>query len=366
MRVGILLTGDYSWAGGLYYSYNIVQLLQKLSLQRPLTVVVVANTQTPPELLAALPQKATEIVYIDRKPLLYRLWHRVRNDRFVADINALRLDVIYPLTVWHPSHRRFNCRPVYWIYDLQHKFLPQLFSAAELKKRDAVFDTLARQAGELVFSSHDSKQHFERFYAFSKAKRHVYHFVSPPVDQAATPTQSNLPDRYLIVCNQFWPHKNHLVVLNALQLLVEAGSNPFVVFTGRYTDTQNAAYVKALNAFIDRHNLGGHLRFTGFLPQEEQSALMAGSLAVIQPSFFEGWSTVIEDAKALNKFLLASDIAVNREQIAENVLFFDPNDAVLLAQLMQRVMAGEVQPVLRSYENNIQVSITELSQLLLP
>ena len=33
----------------------------------------------------------------------------------------------------------------------------------------------------------------------------------------------------------------------------------------------------------------------------DQLRLMKESLGVIQPSLFEGWSTVIEDAKALNK-----------------------------------------------------------------
>ena len=26
MRIGIIFTGDYSWAGGLYYSLNIIKL----------------------------------------------------------------------------------------------------------------------------------------------------------------------------------------------------------------------------------------------------------------------------------------------------------------------------------------------------
>lgn len=365
MRVGIILTGDYSWAGGVYYSLNIIRLLQKLSKTRPLTVVVIANAQTPPELIADLPKAGIEIVYLDRKPLLYRLWHRLRNDRFVADINALRLNVVYPLTTWDSSHRGFNCRAVYWIYDLQHKFLPELFTEAERNKRDAVFGDLARHAPELVFSSYDSKQHFEQFYAFSPAKRHVYHFVSPRPSLIETHTQPDLPANYLIVCNQFWPHKNHLVVLKAIQQLVATGSEPFVVFTGRYTDPQNAAYVKELQDFISGHGLDRYLRFTGFLPRAEQSALMAGSLAVIQPSFFEGWSTVIEDAKALNKFVIASTIAVNREQIAENVLFFEPDNAALLAQLIRRVMEHGIELKPLNYDANIEVSTAELVNLLL-
>jgi hypothetical protein len=62
---------------------------------------------------------------------------------------------------------------------------------------------------------------------------------------------------------------------------------------------------------------------------------MKNSLAIIQPSLFEGWSTVVEDAKALNKWILLSDIAVHREQIKENVDFFNPKKPIELALIMQ-------------------------------
>jgi hypothetical protein len=55
------------------------------------------------------------------------------------------------------------------------------------------------------------------------------------------------------------------------------------------------------------------------------------SRAIIQPSKFEGWSTVIEDAKALNKFVLASNIPVHSEQIKKNVDFFDTENEQQLA-----------------------------------
>lgn len=37
---------------------------------------------------------------------------------------------------------------------------------------------------------------------------------------------------------------------------------------------------------------------------------------MVQPSRFEGWSTVIEDAKALGRPIIATDIAVHQEQLA--------------------------------------------------
>jgi glycosyltransferase involved in cell wall biosynthesis len=62
---------------------------------------------------------------------------------------------------------------------------------------------------------------------------------------------------------------------------------------------------------------------------------MKHAVAVIQPSLFEGWSTVIEDAMAMNQSIIASDLEVNYEQLGEKGVFFDRNDAVALAFKVQ-------------------------------
>ena len=58
---------------------------------------------------------------------------------------------------------------------------------------------------------------------------------------------------------------------------------------------------------------------------------MKNAIALIQPSLYEGWSTLVEEAKALNQFIILSDIPVHREQIDQNADFFDPFNAAELA-----------------------------------
>ena len=73
-----------------------------------------------------------------------------------------------------------------------------------------------------------------------------------------------------------------------------------------------------LNALIDSYDLRDDIRFLGFIPREEQLMIMKGARAIIQPSFFEGWSTVVEDAKAVNSFIVLSNLEVHKEQIQRN------------------------------------------------
>ena len=49
----------------------------------------------------------------------------------------------------------------------------------------------------------------------------------------------------------------------------------------------------------------------------------ANCIALINPSFFEGWSTTVEEAKSLGTKMILSNIKLHLEQ-AKNALFFDP------------------------------------------
>lgn len=364
MRIGIILTGDYGWAGGVYYSLNIIKLLSRIASGKQLTVVAIVNAATPPEVLADLPKEHVEISYLDHKSFLYRLYYKLAGNRFAADINALKLDVLYPLIACEPAHVKLNCKVLYWLYDFQHKFLPELFSQEELKKRDLTFQNIASFAKDIVFSSQDSKSHFDQFYKESKATRHVYQFVSLLEQQPVQLKQAaDIPKDYFIVCNQFWPHKNHLTVFKALALLRKQDRDIHIVLTGKYDDARNKNYVDELKTFINSHQLQSCITLTGFISREEQIQLIKNARAIIQPSFFEGWSTVIEDAKALNKFMVVSDIRVNREQITKNAWFFTPSDEEQLAQQILEISGRTEQPLPLDYSENIRASEASLIRL---
>ncbi len=80
-----------------------------------------------------------------------------------------------------------------------------------------------------------------------------------------------------------------------------------------------------------------NIRLLGMIDRNEQLSLMKDSRAVIQPSLFEGWSTSIEEAKSLDKFMILSDLPLHKEQVTRNALFFLRNDAAELADRIRRV-----------------------------
>ena len=54
----------------------------------------------------------------------------------------------------------------------------------------------------------------------------------------------------------------------------------------------------------------------------------------INPSFFEGWSTTVEEAKALGSKIILSNIPVHIEQKNNRTLIFKSNDEKKLSKLI--------------------------------
>ena len=95
-------------------------------------------------------------------------------------------------------------------------------------------------------------------------------------------------------------------------------------------------HVDQLREYLKKHDLLENVRILGLLPRAEQVQLMRRSVAIVQPSLFEGWSSLVEDARALGKRIYVSDIPVHREQDPQQASFFAPREPESLAELIAR------------------------------
>ena len=106
--------------------------------------------------------------------------------------------------------------------------------------------------------------------------------------------------------------------------------------SGRAEDYRHPEHFSALQALVAAYGLTHNFRFLGILPRPHVFALMRASLALINPSLSEGWSSTVEEAKSLGVPMLLSNLRVHKEQAGDCASYFDAKAAGQLATLMAR------------------------------
>jgi glycosyltransferase involved in cell wall biosynthesis len=328
--------------GGIIYIINLVKILNHLEEEKKPEIFVFYR----PELKRFLNEfnypylNLIEWSYpsVIKGTLLSLL---TRKNLFVDNmLNSYELDAVFPLHDF-PVKTRTNVKLISWWADLQHRYYPEFFTPMQNRGRELRIKNILKNCGHLVLSSQDVFDDFRQFYKIRDDMRvYIYHFVSvientEGVNINDLRLKYNLPEKYFLVSNQFHKHKNHKVVLQAVAKLKEEGFNLNLAFTGKLPSAQDSPYLGEIHHLIEDNNLQHQVNILGVIPRNDQLAIMRHSQAVIQPSLFEGWSTVIEDAVSSQVPVIASGLKVNKEQLGKDGCYFEPHDYEALAAILK-------------------------------
>ena len=342
LRVAFFDIGGTTWTAGPHYLKNLFLAIKSLDGPASIEIaLLVTNGTAPGTENAGLPVDQRIAVPLWHRAVLrlqQRLGIRLPIDPPLATLLRRRqVNAVFANRDFGPQ---FPIASLSWIPDFQHVRLPEMFSAPEVRRRDREFSRIAAHATRVIVSSRDACADFQRFAPHAANKARVLPFVAhvPPeiydADPAQVSAQYGLPPSFIYLPNQFWKHKNHAVVVHALRLAKARHPGITVVCSGRTTDDRHPGYFPELQDTIAAFGLRSMLIILGVIPHAHVFQLMRQSLAVLQPSLFEGWSTSVEEAKSLGKRVLLSDIPVHREQAPPHGVYFDPRDPETLARCL--------------------------------
>lgn len=365
LRVGILYENNEHWIGGTYYIQNLIAALNKMRDNEKPTVVVFAKTEQEFTQIEQTGYPHLEFKLLNYQSVRLSLGKRILNklnftlfkkDLFPQPVafDFYQVNVMFPTPVGMIAP---GMKKIYWIPDFQELYYPEFFSKSELSNRMQNHSFIASSKDTVVFSSNNALNDFKKLFPSHHCKTAVVQFAvtHPDLNELSISDlkeKFGIGNQYIIAPNQFWVHKNQSLIVEAARILMEKGQLDFqIVFTGKEHDPRNPDYASDLKKRVKELGLSNQILFLGFIDRNEQLCLVKNADAVIQPSLFEGWSTVVEDAKALNKYVLASDLAVHREQLPHNASFFEINNSKLLADLLS-AKQFTVDPL--DYNNNIE------------
>ena len=366
-KIGIPFLGDYrSWAGGVIYIINLVSALLTLDDEIKPKIIIFFSPKAPIEDIEAINYPFIEYVKVkDGYNFIQRFINFILIKYFNSSIISATLPhVCYPYWKMMPV----GPKPIYWIADFQERYLPAMFSQSEVSQRKQNQCLISKKNAVVVFSSNDARNDYENFYPNHKNELKLLQFASilPKHDNLNIQellTEFDLSTKYYFSPNQFWKHKNHLVILKAINILKDKNLEFIVAFSGSENDRRNQNYFNELKEYVATNGLEKWVKFLGFIDRKKQLCLMNHSIGIIQPSLFEGWSTVVEDAKALSQFILLSDLRVHREQINQNCDFFDPFEPIQLSKLMELYVGSPPKRLNIDYQQNVKSFANEFLKI---
>lgn len=141
-------------------------------------------------------------------------------------------------------------------------------------------------------------------------------------------------ENYFFYPAQFWPHKNHTLLLKAFKQLL-SNNNQFIYLVLTGSDKGNRKYIESL---IDQLALREQVIFPGFVSMETLHTLYKNAIALVMPTFLGPTNMPPLEARKLACPVLCSDLPGHREQMGEGAFYFDPLSESELLNQMKKVM----------------------------
>ena len=263
----------------------------------------------------------------------------------------LDIDLVYFLSGSGPARQLERLNYISTVFDLCHLDEPEfpevrvnrIFESREAKFRDSLSKAVA-----VIAESQLGKANLIRRYALDEGRVRVIP-LSPARATLGNPKfedgiETDIRNEYSLQCDyifypaQFWPHKNHVFILEALYLLEkEHGRQVGAIFTGGET-TGTREYVKDA---CRKLNLEDRVRFTGFVENSKVPDLYRQSLALVMPSYFGPTNLPPLEAFELGVPVIYSDGRGPREQLGDAALFVELNDPGTLTASLIDLMDNE-------------------------
>lgn len=173
----------------------------------------------------------------------------------------------FAFTVWDLGHR-------------MHPYFPEvMFSGWRWESRQKRYMEAVPRASIVSIGSKEGARQLRYFHHPCNVLVNPLP-VSPVFQGEGDPTilaKHNLTfSKYLLYPAQFWPHKNHITIVDALKLL---GPEYKAVFTG--SDKGNETYVKE---YVRSQGLADRVLFAGFVSVPELIALYRNAFATVYAS----------------------------------------------------------------------------------
>lgn len=388
MRIGFYIHHSMLKAGGIFtYSIGILRLL--LKQQEIENIIIITTSEVKKALQEILKNSKIEFEVIDRDSILNKirlffsfflydtsiiyqhyfptstLLNKLKNvSNFINPYRSIvkrsKITLLHVPLQYSPIYKTY-VPVVTTLHDVQEFHFPEFFTASERLHRAINTFKSVSDSDHIIVSFEHIKKDLIKYYSIPEEKVSV---CPPPFadDWFATKKESswnNLSMKYSISKNILlypaatWPHKNHIILIEALKKVKENISEISLVCTGYKTN-----YYSILDQKIKDLNLQESVKFLGIVPEEDLIGLYKNSELVVIPTLYEAGSGPLYEAMRYNTPVICADTTSLPDTIKNKKYVFNPRNVKQLTQLIILLLTND-----QEKSNNILNSEQRMKEL---
>jgi glycosyltransferase involved in cell wall biosynthesis len=330
---------SYHAAGSSRYVYSLLRELR--AIEPPESIVAYLGDGEPPPDLAPTerftPRRAD---WPTRRPSVRIAWEQIVLPRWLHNDR---------ITVFHGA---VNALPAFWggpgvvtILDLTFMLLPEAFNRANrLYLRFMAAFAAARADRIIAISEATRRDVIARLRVPPERVQRIYCGVEPdfrPIedgrDVAELRNKWSIRGGFILYLGTIEPRKNLVRLIDAYaELRRRKATDRDLVLAGGRGWGDETIVRRAHDVGV-----GEHVRFVGFVPEQEMPLWYNAADLFVYPSEYEGFGLPPLEALACGTPVIASNRSSLPEVVGEAGVLVDPTDTAAMADAMQRVLDDE-------------------------
>jgi glycosyltransferase involved in cell wall biosynthesis len=277
-----------------------------------------------------------------------------RSNWVTKDISTLKIDLYHGLSHEIPvGIKKTGSKSVVTIHDLIHERYPNQFKAIDRKIYTQKYKHACNNADKIIAISLQTKQDLIDYYHVDEKKISVcYQSCSPAFEKKASQLDKdsiiakyNLPAKFFLYVGTINERKNLLNICKAVLAIRDELNIPLVVVG------KGSTYKEKVLKFVADNNLQKDIIFLSykaeastikdFLSTADLAIINQIALAMIYPSFFEGFGLPIVEALWSGLPVITSNVSCMPEVGADAAYYVNPNNANEIAAGMIKIYSDE-------------------------
>jgi hypothetical protein len=350
--VGFLINFDYlKWLGGTYVIKHLIYCINTFSRNEIEPILIVKKKLSKREIIEFKEFKLIRTNLFHNQNFIKKIYNKFlviffgKSRTYESFFIKNKINVLSHINVFSTNiilGKKSSIKSLPFIADFQHIHYPENFSFKSRLMRNINTILCSIHSSKILLCSFDAKNDLKRISKTGHKKSVVSQFIfkipkkKDIINLSSLKKKFNFHSHFFYVPNQYWIHKNHIIILEAIKYIKKKYklNKLLILSTGYNEDYRNKNHFIKIKKFILKNNLQNNYKYLGVVTFNEVLSLMYHSIAIINPSKFEGRSSTVEQAKSMGKKIILSNIAIHKEQNPDRGIYFNPDKFLELSSIL--------------------------------